>query len=164
MSAGLAAELSGRAQAKAGKGEDGGVMKILRRSLGVTASAVAGHLVLVLAAGGTGQDDANIGAGLIVFAILVAMSFGWALVDGYREKTPMGGLLARWGVVAVVVPVLITVALWAVNRTAPDWSGRPEMFVLWLLLAAMSFVPAVIGVALGNASRGASGPASLRSS
>ena len=66
-------------------------MKILRRSSGVTAAAVAGHLVLVLAAGGTGQDDANIGAGLIVFAILVAMSFGWALVDGYRRRRRWAG-------------------------------------------------------------------------
>ena len=41
---------------------------------------------------------------------------------------------------------------------------RSKRRALWLLLAAMSFVPAVIGVALGNASRGASGPASLRSS
>lgn len=139
-------------------------MKISRRSLGVTAAAVAGHLVLVLAAGGSGQDDANIGAGLIVFAVLVVLSFAWALVDGRREETPMGRLLARWGVVAVVVPVLITAVLWVVNRTAPDWSGQPEMFVLWMFLAAMSFVPAVIGVALGTASRGVSGPAQMRSS
>ena len=116
-------------------------------------------VALVFAAGGPDQGDANIGAGLVVFGVLVGLSFTWALVDGYRERTALVPLIARWGIVAVVVPVTITVALWALSRTAPDWTGSPEMLVLWMFLAAMSFVPAVVGVALGSAARGASGPA-----
>ncbi|WP_156971446.1 hypothetical protein [Knoellia sinensis] len=60
-------------------------MAIIVRTLGISVAAVLGHLALVFAGGGFRQGDANIGAGLIVFAVLVVGSFAWALVDGLRE-------------------------------------------------------------------------------
>ncbi|KGN37681.1 hypothetical protein [Knoellia subterranea] len=143
-------------------------MDIIVRTIGISVVAVLGHVALVLAGGGA---DANIGAGLIVFGVLVVGSFVWALVDGLRERRGLGRLGVRWAAVAVAVPVVITLVLWGVNRAAPDWSGTSEMFVLWAMLAGMSFVPAIVGAAIGCAARPAShgtsnslGPGQIRSS
>ena len=111
---------------RAGEREDGGVMKIRPRSSGVTAAAVAGHLVLVLAAGGDGPGRRQHRRG----PHRLRRPRGAVVRLGARRRLSGadadGRALARWGVVAVVVPVLITLVLWAVNRTAPDWSGRPR--------------------------------------
>ncbi|KGN30996.1 hypothetical protein N802_05170 [Knoellia sinensis KCTC 19936] len=53
----------------------------------------------------------------------------------------------------MAAPAVITLAIWAVSQTAPDWGLRPEMFILWAMTAAMSFVPAVMGAAIGYAVR-----------
>lgn len=135
-------------------------MAIVVRTLGISVAAALGSIALIIA-GGESRGDANIGAGLIVFAVLVVGSFAWALVDGLRERTEFGGLALRWAVVAVAAPVLITLAISLVSRTSPDWVGRPEMFSLWFFLAGTSFVPAVVGAAIGYGSRSGS-PASRR--
>lgn len=135
--------------------EDREGMKIVVRVLGIAAAAVVSHLALVLAGGGFDGGDANIGAGLIVFAVLVVGSSLWAFTDGWRERAGLGALVIRWAVVAVLTPVLVTFAIWAVSRTAPDW-GRSEAVWLWVFVTSLSFMPALVGLTIGYAVRGSS--------
>jgi hypothetical protein len=97
------------------------------------------------------EGDANIGLGLLVFALLALASVGWAFVDGTRRT--LGAVALIWAAVGCV----IAVGWWlALAITAADES----MSVAELLAAdaggiAFAFgviaVPALLGAAVGQA-------------
>ena len=117
----------------------------------LAASAVA-FLVLNLGQGDTA--DANIGAGLVVFAVLVAGGFGWALRDGLHRAgdtasdPTTGRLVLRWLAVAVVTAALVPLVTSLVSGGGVGEGLVPDTLIF---LAALVFVPAVAGLGLGRA-------------
>jgi cytochrome bd-type quinol oxidase subunit 2 len=122
------------------------------------------RVLAVLAAEGVGffllrtlfdneQGDANIGAGLLLFGLLVVVVAVWAFVDGVRAAGYAQALLP-WVVVAAAVGVALPVAVAVTedldrDTLVKDLAGTiPFMMVVVL-------VPAAIAVAVGRA-RGAS--------
>ena len=118
------------------------------------------RVLAVLAAGGVGffllrtlfdneQGDANIGAGLLLFGLLVVGVAAWAYVDGTRADGYAQALIP-WVVVAAAVGVALPVAVAVTedldrDTLAKDLAGTiPFMMVLVL-------VPAALAVAVGRA-------------
>lgn len=94
---------------------------------------------------GTGNTDANIGAGLVAFLGLVVVSAVWGAVDGARQGWRVAvptwlvvGLLS--GLVAQGIPMLIFPRQWE----------PVEWVTLGLFLAALVAVPGAVCAALGG--------------
>lgn len=99
-------------------------------------------------------EDADIGAGLIYFGLLIAVSGLWGMWDGSRaERLPP--VFVRWAVVAVAVGLSAPIEIWAKE-------GR-DFGVLWDDLAFLSpfvaglvLAPAAVGIGIGYAIGGRS--------
>lgn len=126
--------------------QDRGVMTVLVRALGIGLAATAAYLVMTL--GGTDRGDANIGAGLAVFAVLAVGGFAWGLVDGLG-RVGVGALVLRWAL-ASVLAVATVVAAMAV-RSGWDRLDLDASSVVFLGLLVL--VPSVVGVLIGYAVR-----------
>lgn len=139
---------------------DTGGMGVVVRVVAIAAVAIVGFFGLTVLGGGFDAPDANIGAGLIVFAVFVVGSFGWAAFDGWRGAGsgllgplgPLGPLVLRWAIVAALVPILVTAVLVVVGGVATDWAW-PEPVWLWLTQFMMSFLPGLVGLGTGYAVR-----------
>lgn len=123
-------------------------MSVIVRALGIGLAATAAYLLLTI--GGT-QGDANIGAGLAVFAVLAFGGFTWALFDGIDRRgsraarVGLGEVLVRWVVVsvlAVAIVVLALVARYGAERL--DLDAASAVF-LWILVLGPAMVGALIG-------------------
>ena len=128
-------------------------MSVIVRALGIGLAATAAYLLLTI--GGT-RGDANIGAGLAVFAVLALGGFTWALFDGLdrggsrAESVGLGQVLVRWVVVSVLAVAVVVAALVArhgVERLDLDASSA---VLLWMLVLG----PAVVGALIGFSARG----------
>lgn len=100
-----------------------------------------------------GQGGANIGGGLLLFAIEAVAAFVWAAVDGRRGVGP-APLGVRWAVVAVVAGAFGSVYN-GFSEQPPDLSViLSDLATVSSFVAALIFIPAVIGGGLGLRMRG----------
>lgn len=130
--------------------------------------SVTSHLVraMVLAASGTGAallveklyptEDANIGAGLALMAVVLAVTGGWAFVDGLR-RGPGGGSIRQWAIVAVLAGALTALAMtaaWVVTSDDLGVTDLPGMalgsFVAMVPSLPFLIAPAVLAAWLGE--------------
>ncbi|MFC7485594.1 hypothetical protein ACOCJ7_03635 [Knoellia sp. CPCC 206453] len=134
-------------------------MSVIVRALGIGLAATAAYLLLTI--GGT-QGDANIGAGLAVFAVLALGGFTWALFDGMDRRgsravrVGLGEVLVRWVIVSVLAVAIVVAALvarYGAERLDLDASSA---VLLWLLVLG----PAMVGALIGYSARSAAVPGS----
>ena len=101
-----------------------------------------------------GEGDANIGAGLLAFGVVVLVSFGWGLVDGRRPGA--ASAVVVWAVVAVVFGAAWLLGLALLE--ADDSMSLTERLQLDAFLAVFTaglvLVPAGVGAAIGGTSHG----------
>lgn len=93
--------------------------------------------------------DANIGAGLIAFGVVVLVSFGWAFADGRRRGT--APTVVVWAVVAIGFGALWLLGIATIATDASMTLGerlRLDAFFV-VFTAGLVFVPAAVGAALG---------------
>ncbi|GGU13982.1 hypothetical protein [Nocardioides albus] len=93
-------------------------------------------------------EDADIGAGLIFFALLLTVSGLWGLWDGYHaSRLPV--VFVRWAVIAVVVGLSGPVRIWVEEGRDLDvlWS---DLVNLTPLIAGLVLVPAAVGIGIGH--------------
>ena len=92
---------------------------VLVRLLGLGAILVLGYRLIDLLAS---DGDANIGAGLMVFAALMLVSFLWALVDGVFVEPAR--LFGGWAAAAVLYAIAWLVVLSAYEADASMSTGE----------------------------------------
>jgi hypothetical protein len=132
-------------------------MRALVRTLSVLA-AVGGYAVVASILFDDASGDANIGVGLLLFALLASGVTAWAFIDGLRAEGFLTALLP-WCLVAialgVAVPVAVAVAEGLRSRVLLEDLMGTVPFMLVLVLA-----PASLAVAVGRgiASSRRSGP------
>jgi hypothetical protein len=120
------------------------VVRVLAR-LGGLALGLFLYVELVADSWGK-RGDANIGAGLLGFALLAVGTFGWALVDARRRG--MGAALWCWATVSAVFAIGWLVVL-SLSEDDASMSTRE------LLLADLPMVPFICGLLLVPAATGA---------
>ncbi|CAN7261149.1 hypothetical protein [Knoellia sp. LjRoot47] len=126
-------------------------MRVIVRALGIGLAATAALVLLTLGSDDTG--DANIGAGLAVFAVLALGGFGWGLADGVRARS--AGLLAlvtRWALVSVLAVATVLAGL----AVRSGWDRLDLDASSIALLGLLVLVPSVVGVLIGYAVRSGS--------
>ncbi|MER7555707.1 hypothetical protein ABTZ46_02125 [Nocardioides sp. NPDC126508] len=94
-------------------------------------------------------EDANIGAGLIYFALLLAVSGIWGLWDGYHAKV-LAPVFVRWALIAGVVGLSGPLQIWFEEGRdfGVLWS---DLWNLTPFLAGIVLAPAAVGIAIGYA-------------
>lgn len=110
--------------------------------------------VVASAVGSGGGADADIGAGLVGFAGLVLLSFGWAFVDGRAGRTRH--VVVAWNVVAATLAIGWRIVVSVVEADVS--LGVAEVFVadlsVVLFLVGLVAVPASLGALAGAGLRG----------
>lgn len=136
-----------------------GMSILIRTTLRVAAVAALLTASYAAIAATAEKGDANIGAGLMLFALVLLVSAAWGLVDGLRH--PLPGTIVSWAVVALVLAVG-----WILSISVMDAGDDPTMtwqelftFNLELLpfLVALVVGPAAACAAIGHAIRGSGG-------
>ncbi|MFI5623733.1 hypothetical protein ACIA03_09720 [Nocardioides sp. NPDC051685] len=95
------------------------------------------------------SEDADIGAGLIYFALLLTVSGIWGLWDGYHAKA-LPPVFVRWAVVAVVIGLSGPFRIWF--EEGRDFGVlRSDLWNLTPFLAGLVLAPAAVGIAVGYA-------------
>ena len=125
------------------------VLHVLVRAVVVGVSSwLSGWLVATL----SGGTDANIGAGLISFAVTMVLSFAWAAMDARRRGlTPV---LFVWLPVAVLVGLATPFEI-ALGDGGFDWDViASDLAMVSPFTAALVAVPAILGAVVGAANRG----------
>lgn len=94
-------------------------------------------------------EDANIGAGLIYFALLLAVSGIWGLWDGYHAKV-LPPVFVRWALIAGVVGLGGPFRTWLEEGRdfGVLWS---DLWNLTPFIAGLVLAPAAVGIAIGYA-------------
>ena len=94
-------------------------------------------------------EDADIGAGLLYFALLILASGIWGLWDGYHAKV-LPPVFVRWALIAGAVGLSGPFRIWFEE-------GR-DLGVLWSdlwnltpFLAGLVLAPAAVGIGIGYA-------------
>ncbi len=93
--------------------------------------------------------DANIGAGLIAFAVTVAVAGLWGLLDGVRQRS-IGAPVAT----AVIAGVLFGVASTAVSASFEGLdldAAVSSLLDVGSFLVGLAVVPGALGAAVGGA-------------
>ena len=118
-------------------------MKLLVRLATILGASLLYSIVLNLFP----TEDANIGAGLIYFALLLTASGIWGLWDGYHAKA-LAPVFVRWALIAVVVGLSGPFRIWI--EEGQDfgvlWS---DLWNLTPFLAGLVLAPAAVGIAIG---------------
>lgn len=141
-------------------------MPTVKRVLVLALGAVAFMLVAPALDAATGpQVGANIGIGLLFFALLIGASAIWAFLDG-RSGTPIRRLLLRWVIVAVAMGVVSVLMIFVREGGFPPNSADltvlgSDLVQLVPFQTGLVLLGALPGAALGTASapRKASSPA-----
>jgi hypothetical protein len=94
-------------------------------------------------------EDANIGAGLAYFGLLLLASGIWGLWDGSHAST-LPPVFVRWTVIAIAVGVSIPVRIWFEEGRDADVLFS-DLTQLTPFMAALVLAPAAVGIALGYA-------------
>lgn len=94
-------------------------------------------------------SDANIGLGLLSFAVLAVAAAVWAALDG-RHGTPLDRLLVRWAVVTVALGVYVPVFTWLREPGRVLGALASDLIVVSPLIAGVTFGPAAIAGAAGS--------------
>lgn len=111
--------------------------------------AVASYVVLVVVLRQSDGDGGGLGVGLLFFLGVVVVSLGWAGRDGARRG--LLAALAVWLVAAATTGTGIPVAAVALDASAGTLAAEVrEGFGFFCVLVA---VPALVGAAIGGASR-----------
>lgn len=94
-------------------------------------------------------EDANIGAGLIYFALLLTVSGIWGLWDGHHAAT-LPPVFVRWALIAGAVGLSGPVRIWFEEGRDFDvlWS---DLWNLTPFLAGLVLAPAAVGIGIGYA-------------
>lgn len=97
-------------------------------------------------------EDANIGAGLIYFALLLTVAGIWGLWDGHHAAT-LPPVFVRWALIAGVVGLSGPVRIWFEEGRDVDvlWS---DLWNLTPFLAGLVLAPAAVGIGIGYALNG----------
>jgi len=96
------------------------------------------------------QGDANIGAGLLAFAIVIVISLIWSVVDGRRAG--LAPTAVRWAIVAVVLSIgwvlLLVVVEGDDSMTTREAVGAAFGLVPFTIVLVL--VPSLVGAAIGQ--------------
>lgn len=97
-------------------------------------------------------EDADIGAGLIYFALLLTVSGIWGLWDGNHART-LPPVFVRWALIAGVVGLSGPLRIWVEEGRdfGVLWS---DLWNLTPFLAGLVLAPAAVGIAIGYAFSG----------
>jgi hypothetical protein len=94
-------------------------------------------------------EDANIGAGLVYFALLLTVSGAWGLWDGHHAKA-LPPVFVRWALIAGVVGLSGPFRIWF--EEGRDFGVlRSDLWNLTPFLAGLVLAPAAVGIAIGYA-------------
>lgn len=98
--------------------------------------------------------DPNIGAGLIAFAMVIVVSFGWSLVDGRGDG--FSPTTVRWAIVAVIFSLgWVVLLVVAESDDALTTSEAVGAFVgLVPFTVGLVLAPGLVGAAIGRSLRG----------
>lgn len=118
-------------------------MKLLVR----LAAIVGGSLLYSIVVNLFPSEDANIGAGLLYFGLLVVVSALWGLWDGHHSEA-LPPVFVRWTVVAIATGLVFPIRIWSVEGLDFDvlWS---DLAILTPFVAGLVLVPAAVGIAVG---------------
>ncbi|HXH77803.1 hypothetical protein [Nocardioides sp.] len=121
--------------------------------IAVLGAALAGYYAALPFLFPDDGGGANIGAGLIAFAGLALMSFGWALQDGRARGN--SSTVTVWSIVAVVMGIGWFVALAVAEADASmSVADRIETYAfIMFFTVGLVFGPAAAGVGVGSALR-----------
>ena len=97
-------------------------------------------------------EDADIGAGLIYFGLLIAVSGLWGMWDGSRAKR-LPPVFVRWAVVALAVGLSAPIQIWV--KEGQDFGVlRSDRTLLTPFIAGLVLAPAAVGIGIGYAALG----------
>lgn len=118
-------------------------MKLLVRLAAILGGSLLYSIVINLAP----TEDANIGAGLVYFALLLTVSGVWGLWDGHHAKA-LPPVFVRWALIAVVVGLSGPVRIWF--EEGQDFGVlRSDLWNLTPFLAGLVLAPAAVGIGIG---------------
>ena len=95
------------------------------------------------------SEDADIGAGLIFFALLIVVSGLWGLWDGLRASV-LAPVFVRWAVVGVVIGLAGPLRIFFDEGRDVDVL-LDDLLFLGPFLAGLVIAPAAVGIAIGHA-------------
>ena len=130
------------------------LVSIVIRTL-TLAAAVAAYFFVAQRVWST-KGDANIGAGLLAFALVIVVSFVWSARDGHRHGA--GRAIGMWLAVAAVTP-LVLLGLLAASEPLTREQLLADAAVLGPTIFGLVAGPGVLGAALGQTMGRASGAA-----
>lgn len=116
------------------------------------AGVVTAYMTLVVPFMGE-PGDANIGAGLIAFGIVILVTVAWSFVDGRRAG--LAPTVTRWAIVAVVFSlgwvVLLAVADGDTSLGSREAVGAALALIPFTI--GLVLVPSLVGAAIGQRRR-----------
>lgn len=131
----------------------GGLLRTITRTTVFLAVAIVSQVVAAI----DPTETANIGLGIAIFAVVVAIAFVWGLIDGKRYSFVTGAL--PWLPIAALTAVLniLTTAvaerIYIGDLTSSIFSSLPLYYDLLPFFFGLVLFPALAGVGLGQAFR-----------
>lgn len=114
------------------------------------------YLYVVVPAAFADSEDANIGAGLIAFGLVICAAALWSFVDGMRM--PFARLALIWSVVGVALGIVAAVPI-AAEDGFDFASLLTELAGTGPFIAILAIVPALLAGLVGSAVRSGADPA-----
>ncbi len=98
------------------------------------------------------KGDANIGAGLIGFGLMVLAAGVWAFLDGRRLSPDVG--VPVWIVTPVLTAMLASLNRWAAETDAGERPPASDLVGSVVFLTVLMAGPALLALVAGRAARG----------